>query len=239
MKNNIDKCSCNIKEIFLSIQGEGPYIGYRQLFIRFCGCNLNCNYCDTDFTIDNCKIEQTPGSNDFIYSKNPQKRTDLLEIINNFKDFHSISLTGGEPLVSVEFLKEFLPKLNHPAYLETNGTLPYALEQIIDHIWAVSMDIKIPSSTKEKSYMKEHLDFIDITIKNKKEIFAKAVVTSQITDEEIKELLNISKKVPLIIQPITTKDKALVLDTQTIFKISNKIPNARIIPQAHNYIGIL
>ena len=39
-----------IKEIFESIQGEGNYIGYNQLFIRFCKCNLHCKYCDTDFT---------------------------------------------------------------------------------------------------------------------------------------------------------------------------------------------
>ena len=41
--------TAKIAEIFDSIQGEGPYIGYRQLFIRFCGCNLLCDYCDTEF----------------------------------------------------------------------------------------------------------------------------------------------------------------------------------------------
>ena len=38
-----------IKEIFESIQGEGLYIGSKQLFIRFCACNLKCKYCDTPF----------------------------------------------------------------------------------------------------------------------------------------------------------------------------------------------
>ena len=42
-----------IKEIFESIQGEGPYVGYKQLFVRFCNCNLKCNYCDTEFSSDN------------------------------------------------------------------------------------------------------------------------------------------------------------------------------------------
>ena len=39
-----------VKEIFASIQGEGPYVGYKQLFVRFCNCNLKCNYCDTEFS---------------------------------------------------------------------------------------------------------------------------------------------------------------------------------------------
>lgn len=37
-----------IKEIFASIQGEGPYIGAKQLFIRFCTV-IYAVYCDTDF----------------------------------------------------------------------------------------------------------------------------------------------------------------------------------------------
>ena len=41
-----------IKEIFDSIQGEGPYVGEKQLFVRTTKCNLNCKYCDTDFLCD-------------------------------------------------------------------------------------------------------------------------------------------------------------------------------------------
>ena len=43
-----------INEIFSSIQGEGPIVGYKQLFIRFCGCNLHCDYCDTEFQQGTC-----------------------------------------------------------------------------------------------------------------------------------------------------------------------------------------
>ena len=43
----------NIIEIFSSIQGEGKYVGYRQVFIRFSGCNLHCTYCDTKLGVKN------------------------------------------------------------------------------------------------------------------------------------------------------------------------------------------
>ncbi|HNS26376.1 MAG TPA: 7-carboxy-7-deazaguanine synthase QueE, partial [Methanobacteriaceae archaeon] len=33
-----------INEVFSSIQGEGKLVGRRQVFIRFSGCNLDCNY---------------------------------------------------------------------------------------------------------------------------------------------------------------------------------------------------
>ena len=72
-----------VREIFASIQGEGPYIGYKQLFIRLCSCNLHCKYCDTEFDIQNSKE----------YSKE-----ELLRIVNENLDCHSVSFTGGEPL---------------------------------------------------------------------------------------------------------------------------------------------
>ena len=100
-----------INEIFSSIQGEGPHVGYKQLFIRFCGCNLNCSYRDTEFVQG---VEYMPA--------------ELFEKITSEYDlstFHSISLTGGEPLASADFLTEFLQKINHKTkiYLETNATL--------------------------------------------------------------------------------------------------------------------
>ena len=57
--------------------------------------------------------------------------------------------------------------------------------------------------------------------------------------EEIIKLSEIASKIPLIIQPITTNDKSLIVDTATIFRISDAISSARIIPQTHNYMGIL
>ena len=87
-----------IKEIFESIQGEGPVIGYKQLFIRFCGCNLNCKYCDTDFEIKNS------------VTYNPEKLA--IKIISEFNlnKIHSISLTGGEPLLHTDFINKFINK---------------------------------------------------------------------------------------------------------------------------------
>ena len=141
-----------IKEIFESIQGEGPYIGVNQLFIRFSSCNLHCEYCDTDFKTDlkEYNIE------------------DLLCEINKYENIHSVSLTGGEPLIESDFLYELLKNVNKKIYLETNGTLYENLKKVIDYIDIVSMDIKLPSTTKMKPHWEEHAKFIDKIYRNSK-----------------------------------------------------------------------
>lgn len=232
--------SATIKEIFSSIQGEGPYIGERQIFVRFCNCNLNCQYCDTNFKEEEyCQVEKIPGSNNFEKILNPIAKNDLITLIENFdiKKHHSISLTGGEPLLYTDFLKKLLPELNIKIYLETNGTMPNELKEIIDLIDIISMDIKLPSSTGLKGFEQEHLKFIKIA--KQKEVFAKTVITSKTTNEELEFLNKVSNKIPLIIQPITTYDIDFKVTPQKLFYILDKVPKARVIPQTHNYIGIL
>lgn len=230
----------NIKEIFLSIQGEGPYIGHRQLFVRFCGCNLDCAYCDTDFSIKDCYVEYESGTGELTRLRNPIEDDELVTIIKKFRNYHSISLTGGEPLLSYKSLQYILPKLgSKKIYLETNGTLSAELGKVVELVDVISMDIKVPSSTGGKSYLREHHDFIEVALRAGKEIFAKAVVTEKISRTEIEYLKQISNKIPLIVQPITTQDSKLVLSKKKLFQISEKIPEARVIPQTHNYLGIL
>ena len=129
--------TAKIREIFKSIQGEGPYVGTSQIFVRFCTCNLKCKYCDTDF--DPSKSQ----------TYTPQE---LLNEVERLNPEHPaiISLTGGEPLMSTEFLKDFFPlakKSNHTIYLETNGTLPENLLEVVNWVDIISADIKLISAT--------------------------------------------------------------------------------------------
>ena len=61
-------------EMFSSIQGEGKYVGCRQVFVRLAGCNLTCTYCDTPFSRQNAvcgQIETNAGSRIFDRVLNP------------------------------------------------------------------------------------------------------------------------------------------------------------------------
>ena len=216
-----------IKEIFESIQGEGPYVGYKQLFIRFSNCNLNCSYCDTDFKSDLKKF--TPFS--------------LIEIVKKYSNIHSISLTGGEPLLDVSFLKEFLPLVNKKVYLETNGTLYTNLNEIINFIDIISMDVKINSSSKNGDLFNLHQKFIQIALDNNKEIFIKLVFDENITEEEIINTINLAKKnnILIVLQP-KMNENTLCISSYDINNILDlfikKYDNVRLIPQMHKFINV-
>ncbi len=215
-----------VKEIFASIQGEGPYVGYKQLFIRFCGCNLNCGYCDTEFDAKDAAE----------YSVD-----EILKIINNNLTCHSVSLTGGEPLLNIEFLKDFLPQCTLPVYLETNGTLYRNLEDVIDDISYVSADIKLPSCTGLDELWEEHDKFFAIA--NQKRLFAKTVFDSNITEDEIQKMTELCKKydIELILQPKMDGIKPSV-DSKFMSEVLDKCikiyPKTRLIPQVHKFIGV-
>ena len=217
-----------INEIFASIQGEGPVVGYKQLFIRFCGCNLHCNYCDTEFQTG---IEYTP--------------TELFEKINseyNLSTFHSISLTGGEPLLHCEFLQEFLPLLKNKTkiYLETNATLSENLQKVKNLIDIISADIKLPTSTGFDSFDLHRKFFANC---NGIETFAKIVFDKNITEEEIITCSNIGKEynIELVLQPKMVEDKMTVNSefcTELLDKFIQKYKNTRLIPQVHKLIDV-
>lgn len=118
-----------VKEIFLTVQGEGAYTGVLAVFVRFAGCNLwsgreedrakaICNFCDTDFV----------GG----------KKYELLELVHEIVKTADkaklVVLTGGEPGLQVDtgFVRALKEKGFYVA-IETNGTveLPSNIDWIV------------------------------------------------------------------------------------------------------------
>lgn len=246
-----------ICEIFNSIQGEGLYLGERQSFIRFAGCNLSCRYCDTPQALTvpkEFKVEVAPGKKNFKQFKNPATAPQLIEFISSFEKpkgvNHSISLTGGEPLLQVDFLKSFIPELrkeiNLPIYLETNGVLPDHLSEVIDAVDIISFDIKLPGATGLSPYWKEHKKALEIAYM--KEVFVKIVFTrdskAKEMDEAVSLIADLDEKIPLVLQPVTPHGPVKhrpnpdqILAFQAIAK--RKLKNVRVVPQVHKIFGML
>ncbi len=185
-----------ISEIFHSIQGEGKYTGREQVFVRFFECNIHCVWCDTPSSIgDTTRHYQEYGLEDL-----------LAEVRELWPGCHSVSLTGGEPLVQKDFIREFLPFLKKEgmsSYLETNGIFDQHLAEIIDDVDIIAMDLKLPSSTKCRPYWEEHAAFLRIA--RQKEVFIKAVVSSDTQKEDIARCVElvagVDPDISFILQP--------------------------------------
>ncbi len=233
----MNKTFAEITEIFSSIQGEGIFVGAKQIFVRFKDCNLSCSYCD--------EAHESEGK-----KYTPIALMDEVGALTVKKGLHhSISLTGGEPLCYTDFLTLFLPllRLNYrKSYLETNGTLPDELAKIIDLVDIIAMDFKLPSSTGGEAYWDEHLEFLKIA--SKKNVFVKAIVTPQTTTIDIKKAVSLisslGKHVPFILQPATpVKDADGQIDKQKLLEfmeigIKHDLECIRVIPQVHKMMKI-
>lgn len=250
MKSN----GANLAEVFSSIQGEGVHIGRRQVFIRFIGCNLACSYCDTHQldAAEPCRMESTPGRGDFSLRANPVPFHQVIELIMRWQSgwpgvHHSISLTGGEPLLHVELLQEWLGRLRGilPVHLETNGVLHSALSTVVREIDFISMDIKLPSSSDEDSLWDHHRDFL--TVAAATDLSVKVVVNSATQHWEVIRAAEmtaaVSPSIPFIIQPETADNLSVKIGATALIELQELataiLHDVRLIPQTHRFMGLL
>ncbi|MBQ7198425.1 MAG: 7-carboxy-7-deazaguanine synthase QueE [Selenomonadaceae bacterium] len=241
----------NVIEIFSSAQGEGKYIGCRQVFVRLAGCNLNCAYCDTNFSrADFCNVETAAGLMKFSQIKNPTT-DEVIGIVKNFctqVPTHSVSFTGGEPLLSWQFIFDVATALKKVCdvkfFLETNGTLHNELKKVLGVVDIISMDIKFPSVTG-KNLFGIHEEFLQTA--REKDLYVKAVISQETSTAEflqaVELVAKISPEILFVIQPVTpfnTVKAAPPIKILNFQALALKIlHDVRIIPQTHKFIGNL
>lgn len=218
-------------EVFSSLQGEGPRVGERQIFVRLGGCNLHCDYCDEPDSI------AIPSGN--VWSAE-RVQGEILRLLKK-RPHKSISWTGGEPLLHPVFLApllEWARSLGLENYLETNGTLPAAMRALAPLCDVVSMDIKLPSATG-RAVWGLHEAFLKEIPKN---AFVKVVLTSNATEAEWRKVLALMKgarrPLPLILQPATVFGKAKPLSPAQCLKFEDMarrvVRDVRVMPQWHH-----
>lgn len=146
-----------VNEIFRSIQGESSYVGKPCVFVRLTGCNLRCSYCDTKYAYK----EGKKMSVNRVFRKIAKiaKVGDIIEI------------TGGEPLLQKEDIKDLISEIysydNYPTYndlfskttilIETNGSVILPDDLRARYI----MDWKLPSSGMSDKMEYVNLERID------------------------------------------------------------------------------
>jgi len=257
--NDPDEAKARLVEVFSSIQGEGVLVGHRQVFVRTYGCNLRCTYCDSPETLkesgtpSHCRVETTPGSWQFRKIENPVGAAHLTEIVQGFlaEPHHSISITGGEPLLHASFLERWLPsvrELGLKVFLETNGMLTSHLRRLLPMLDYVSMDFKAPSATglSHEGTLACHREFLAAA--SAVNVYGKLVVTPGTTEAELNEVIetiaSVDRTIPLILQPVTPFGS----ETQTVppsamirfhALASQRLSEVRVIPQTHKMMKMV
>lgn len=240
----------NIIEIFSSIQGEGKYVGCRQVFLRLEGCNLNCTYCDTDSkagTHPNCVVEEGAGTYHLVPYPNPispERAAELVALAAAGVPHQALSITGGEPLLHASFIRALAPHVHLPIYLETNGTLYAELKKCIDCVAGISMDIKLPSVTVHPVW-DAHVRFLEIA--KVKDTWIKIVVAAESPDSEIDTAVRLvadtAPETMLILQPVTPCGGCMKPSSEQLLKWQEtalrRLANVRVIPQTHRMMDML
>ncbi|MGI6564182.1 7-carboxy-7-deazaguanine synthase QueE [Methanosphaera sp.] len=219
------------------MQGEGVLIGKRQIFIRFSRCNINCKYCDTQNSKDG------EIGKEYSYEQLNDIIMDLMT-----PDFDSLEITGGEPLLSADYIHDFLEKYPYKAMLETNATLPDELEKVLDVIDIVSMDIKLPEHFNTNDGWNQvydnELKSIQLMEKVHQNYYIKIVVSPTTPLKIIKKIRSdlekvASSNVEIIIQPVSPME--LWDKKEVLFNISEIIGKSfpvSVIPQIHKYLDV-
>jgi organic radical activating enzyme len=106
-----------VAELFYSVQGEGTWTGTPAVFVRLAGCNLNCRFCDTDYSLRS-------------FASPAQLVARVRELGG---DCPMVVLTGGEPLAQAESsdLIAALIADGRRVHIESNGTIPAELPEAV------------------------------------------------------------------------------------------------------------
>jgi 7-carboxy-7-deazaguanine synthase len=131
-----------ITEIYSSIQGESSYAGLPCIFVRLTGCNLRCDWCDSEYTF-------TGG----------HKMTveEVERDVRKLEPVKLVEITGGEPMLQEEEVLELMRRLlaaSCAILLETSGERPLA--KVPKEVVKI-VDVKCPHSGEAGTFRMENL----------------------------------------------------------------------------------
>jgi len=136
-----------VTEIFKSIQGESSYTGMPCVFVRLTGCNLRCDWCDSEYTF-------TGGQK--------MSLDEVVEEVERLAPNGLVEVTGGEPLLQEREVIPLMERLLNSGYnvlLETSGERP--LERVPREIIKI-VDVKCPDSGEGESFRIENLEALTL-----------------------------------------------------------------------------
>lgn len=245
-----------VSEIFCSVQGEGLFVGERQIFLRTAGCRATCYWCDTVASKEETEQCIVHGHTKRLLSNPINAGTavdETLALIEHRGPAESVSITGGEPLEQAEFVAAVAKRLRRKklrVYLETNGLEVWGLRRVRPHVDVIAMDIKLPHATGE-DHWEAHREFLSYL--PGKTAFVKIIVDAPTPLEEIKHavqmMASVDRDLPLVLQPESAtylknlkgsearKVLGWLLEEGQRFALKH-LRQVRVIPQCHRIMKV-
>lgn len=255
-------------EIFHSVQGEGRFVGVPMVFVRTATCPLRCLYCDTPNSYEAPARFPVRLSVRELQEPNPVAADRAAELVRQVAAAHEpgakagrVSITGGEPLVFPEFVRE-LGRLvrgkGMRCHLETAAIHPEALAACIDQVDHLSADYKLPETlgapakaelalAPGASYGALHRRCCEVAIRRGASVDVKIVLTDRVGDASLEqalaELQPLRDKIVLVLQPVTPFGAATKPlprgDLQRYLATAQRAQfDVRVLPQVHKTLQI-
>lgn len=245
-----------LSEIFCSIQGEGLYVGERQVFVRTAGCSATCYWCDTNWSKKKRRLCVVHGAEKRSLD-NPMSVdatvSEVLALSGENDTVRTVSLTGGEPLEQGDFVGAVAASLRRHKrriYLDTNGLEVAALGRLVQHVDVIAMDVKLPSATGRPCW-DLHRAFLRAAAGA--EVFVKVVVDHSTPVEELDDAVRlvaeVGRSIPLVFQPESStfsktvhgkeaRQRLLALLELAQTRALDRLDDVRVIPQCHKLLKV-
>jgi organic radical activating enzyme len=209
---------------------------------------MSCRYCDTpqEKKSKYCRVETLPGSYEFTTLKNPLSPEEVSAMVKRYVNVHSIALTGGEPLIYAEFIREL--NVGAPLYLESNMSLPEKAEKIKDVVQFVAGDFKLSqshSSSHQDKYLENMVEcFRILSKKENRDCFCKIVLMDGFDKQEVLNGISLIEDYVscIVLQPVTPiSDVIRPPSPRELLGLQEELSylDVRIIPQSHVVWGAL
>ena len=255
-------------EIFHSVQGEGRFVGVPMAFVRLATCPLRCLYCDTPNSYEAPpRVPVRTGLRE-LHEPNPVAADRAAELVRQVVAASEpgarqsrVSVTGGEPLVFPEWVREFGRQVRGKGlrvHLETAAVHPDALHKCVDQVDHLSADYKLPETlgapakaefalAPGQGFGALHRRCCEIALQRGASVDVKIVLTDKTGDAAVEralaDLAPVREKILLVLQPVTpfgaVAKTVARLDLMRYLAMAQRAGfDARVLPQVHKSLQV-
>jgi organic radical activating enzyme len=245
-------------EIFQSVQGEGRFVGVPMAFVRMATCPIRCLYCDTPNSYEaqatfpvRTGVRPQTEPNPVSAERAAQLVQQVIAGAGTAGRPPRVSVTGGEPLVFPEFVRELgriLRGKGFRLHLETAALDADALQKCVDQVDHLSADYKLPETVAgAPNHGKAHVRCCQVAIARGTSVDVKVVLTPKVLDhsleQALQDLLPVREKIVLILQPATpfgaVAQPVARQDLERFVTIAARAGfDLRVLPQVHRQLQV-